>query len=497
MKKKIIAIALILILSCGSCYEAYAMDPVTAIEVAGGAIGTGGLAIGAGAALPIAAGLTAGALLALGISVTLSNASQEVGMTKHEYVMSKLEDWGESAGKTKDQIADAILSGATVARDGTIYLGKEAGKLLNQFGNWLYGEGMVSNTEQSGDMSITFDGVEYPVASELIWSGTQKIVFTTDVAFCRSTTAVNPVTYAFSNQQFTAKIYFWNTSLNDWGDYGQTIISGTPNSGSYYYQNCEAYVGSGNRYGISIPLLPSNVTIKNFLASLDGAWSPSGDALIDGDGFTGDEEEWRAKGDVLLPNDGMNIALNPDLIGSIADSLQDVVNKGVIGVGDYINGVIKAIDGLPIDVPVIDDKTGVITVPGIPAIPDIEDRVAIEDVPDVDIPDIEDREPILDPTLPVMPDSNGVDALGDLTLDLKSVFPFCLPFDAVDMLKLLRAERTTPFYHVDILVPLVNTHMEFDIDLTPFNGVADITRKMELILFCIGLAVSTRHILRS
>lgn len=497
MKKFIITIMLILSIFVSTGYKAYAAGEVgAALAVAGGSIGTAGLAAGSIPALPIAAGLAAGALIAVGINIALSDASKQEGMTKSQYMQAKLEEWGAAAGKTKDQIADAILSGATVARDGTIYLGREAGKLLNQFGNWLYGTNQVSLPSDSGQ-TVTINGVQtiycYKIAYKISGSGGAS-TFYTDIT---QQTYKNVSVFVAKDISLNYKIYFLSqgycygsgsVSPKAFAKQGNTDLYLASNSD--WVNSSQLSIDDADYVNMRIPRI--NAKITDIVASLNGELPITGGAIDDG--FVGDEEDWQAKGDVLLPADGEAIALSPGLLGTIADQIGDIVTDGTIAVKDYVDAVIDAVNDLPIDIPVTDDKTGVIEIPQIPAIP-YEDTASIEDVPDVDIPDV--RDPIVDPTIPVVPDGGGVDALGSLTLDLKSVFPFCLPFDAVDMIKLLNVPEQAPFYHVHVPIPAVNQSVDFDIDLSPFDSVAAVARKMEIILFCVGLAISTRAIIRS
>lgn len=83
---------------------------------------------------------------------------------------------------------------------------------------------------------------------------------------------------------------------------------------------------------------------------------------------------------------------------------------------------------------------------------------------------------------------------GDLTL--KDVFPFCIPFDMVDMVTGFRATREAPHIQWRLHVPNIVDYT-FDIDMSDYENVAQILRTMELICFCVALAFATRHIIRS
>lgn len=78
---------------------------------------------------------------------------------------------------------------------------------------------------------------------------------------------------------------------------------------------------------------------------------------------------------------------------------------------------------------------------------------------------------------------------------LEKLFPFCLPFDLVDFIQILDAQPETPRFTVSI--PYMTTRgmqtYQLDIDLSPFDSVAELLRDMECLLFIIGLIMVTRE----
>ncbi len=105
---------------------------------------------------------------------------------------------------------------------------------------------------------------------------------------------------------------------------------------------------------------------------------------------------------------------------------------------------------------------------------------------------------------PSNPDSSGgSDNTGDSDIDkgsfvrdLRLVFPFCIPFDLIDCIRLFNAEPVTPKVELPIHFPIVNVDYTFTIDLKDFDGVAKICRSMFMILFIIGLVLATRPLIR-
>lgn len=83
--------------------------------------------------------------------------------------------------------------------------------------------------------------------------------------------------------------------------------------------------------------------------------------------------------------------------------------------------------------------------------------------------------------------------IGNFMIDLTQFFPFCLPFDVVEFFTILCAEPEAPVFHWEIPVPQLNQTFEIDVDLSAWDDVAYLFRKMELLAFIVGLAIVTRE----
>ena len=81
----------------------------------------------------------------------------------------------------------------------------------------------------------------------------------------------------------------------------------------------------------------------------------------------------------------------------------------------------------------------------------------------------------------------------DYTLDFRKLFPFCIPFDIYKAVKLLDASPIAPVVHYKFYLSKSKTYT-IDLNLNKFNTVAAILRRMECLLFIIGLATATRRI---
>lgn len=84
---------------------------------------------------------------------------------------------------------------------------------------------------------------------------------------------------------------------------------------------------------------------------------------------------------------------------------------------------------------------------------------------------------------------------GAFALDLTSFFPFCIPFDLYDFLTCLNADPVAPVINWDLSLPGIGTY-PITIDLSPFDSVAQLLRRLQLLLFIIGLAVKTRDLIK-
>ena len=79
-------------------------------------------------------------------------------------------------------------------------------------------------------------------------------------------------------------------------------------------------------------------------------------------------------------------------------------------------------------------------------------------------------------------------------LDLKTFFPFCIPFDLYKMLTCLAAEPVAPVF--TFAIPTLKETYYFTVDLSPWNNVAATVRAGEVALFCVALVVATRKFIK-
>ena len=98
-----------------------------------------------------------------------------------------------------------------------------------------------------------------------------------------------------------------------------------------------------------------------------------------------------------------------------------------------------------------------------------------------------------EPTIPVVPPVSS--DIAGYTFDLKDIFPFCIPFDIYNFLKCLDAPPEAPVINWKIYAPGGGMY-PITIDLSCFDEVAQLLRRLELLLFCVGLAIKTRDLIK-
>lgn len=149
-------------------------------------------------------------------------------------------------------------------------------------------------------------------------------------------------------------------------------------------------------------------------------------------------------------------------------------------------GVDSGVISIPVDAAVDDVLVDVGTVPVGTTVSGVTDIIidnALAGTLDASIEETADLPPVVPP-----------EAVGDYTIDLTSFFPFCIPFDVYDAITLFSAEPVAP--NMPLYMTWRGTQYGFDIDLSSFDSLAAILRRMEIILFIVGLAAVTRRYIK-
>ena len=103
-----------------------------------------------------------------------------------------------------------------------------------------------------------------------------------------------------------------------------------------------------------------------------------------------------------------------------------------------------------------------------------------------------DLPPVVNPNPPVDPPAE----VQPYTVQLGDVFPFCIPFDLYHMVTLFVAEPEAPHAKWEFSLPFAAGTYKVEWDLQEWDEVAALCRKLELVLFCVGLAVVTSKLIK-
>lgn len=116
--------------------------------------------------------------------------------------------------------------------------------------------------------------------------------------------------------------------------------------------------------------------------------------------------------------------------------------------------------------------------------------IAIDETPVIPVPDEDEEDIVIDipQTIPItIPDDTNFEV--PIISGLQSKFPFSIPWDIKNMLKGLRSVRKAPKIEISWYIRPIDYTWNFSLDLTPFDGTAELFRTCFLISFIIGLCV--------
>ena len=106
----------------------------------------------------------------------------------------------------------------------------------------------------------------------------------------------------------------------------------------------------------------------------------------------------------------------------------------------------------------------------------------------------EDKKPAPMPEYPT-PDKVDIDG-SEATRDWRLVFPFCIPFDMIDLYRVFVAEPQAPHWEIPLKSETFNIDYTFVIDFEQFEVLAEIFRTFQIILFILGLCMITSKVIK-
>ena len=101
-------------------------------------------------------------------------------------------------------------------------------------------------------------------------------------------------------------------------------------------------------------------------------------------------------------------------------------------------------------------------------------------------------DPDPDPGVTPLPDMDAA----DYRVELSGIFPFCIPFDFVALLKTLDAEPRAPCFTFPVVIPALDYREDVKLDLAIFDDVAKVIRLCEKVSFILFLMFVTSKVIR-
>lgn len=86
--------------------------------------------------------------------------------------------------------------------------------------------------------------------------------------------------------------------------------------------------------------------------------------------------------------------------------------------------------------------------------------------------------------------------LKNIGAKMATLFPFCIPFDIKDSFKAMVAVQKAPVFETDIEFPSINFSYHIKIDMSEFETQVLIFRWGMILLFCVGLMLSTYQLIK-
>ena len=117
---------------------------------------------------------------------------------------------------------------------------------------------------------------------------------------------------------------------------------------------------------------------------------------------------------------------------------------------------------------------------------------SIKPKPDPDPGTDPDPKPDPDPEPAPLPDMDAA----DYKVELSGIFPFCIPFDFIALLRTLDAEPRAPCFTFPVVIPALSYREDVKLDLAVFDDVANVIRLCEKVSFILFLMFVTSKVIR-
>lgn len=229
--------------------------------------------------------------------------------------------------------------------------------------------------------------------------------------------------------------------------------------GYYFYRISYGNWPSSDMDFFGLSVIQTDLSIYSWLLGLSGVSYPTDNVA-----------------DVLWPQQDLAI----DKVGST--TWDDAIASDVVVPGEVADtGSIAIDDSIPADSDVI---------PGTVDVPEEKDDTKEEEKEKEEEEEEEGEkentdETVTDEDIGTLPDK--VAAVGDIT----KLFPFCIPFDLVALIKGMKAQEKAPVWHFKYYFKDINYTFEFTVDMTDYEKYIKIFRAGIMIFWIIALMFIT------
>lgn len=428
---------------------------------------------------------------ASGMDGAVRNQAAATGTQPLTYVGQLLNRWLSSGASNLgfSTLATKMQEGLSYLPDGTLYLDSEATAAVADFQRWAWDED-GANLEQFAVIG-TSDG-------NLHGGGYTAYVYDADMLITNSAglTAYYDDQFVLSNGP---NVLDTIALVGQSGRYYAVIINGYPG-----YQRYSLFVNvpvaEVREVGVSLRNMTTFTTTKTvtttpgvwtFVVAADNLWS---DVPIAAQAYTGALPDiGDMVGDSAVIGD-VDTFVGPmqqeqgtqlPLSGAVTVSADAAAR---LHLDNYLRAVAAAYAGSgTASVPVTDVGTG--DEDTLPLSVPLDNPIGVTGVTDAAI----DQSGSVAGSDAVASDFEGLD---DYTMDLTQFFPFCVPFDLAYLFDKLRADPEALVIDWHFLIPYLDVDIPIQIDLSPFDSLAQLLRSLEVIAFIVALLVGTKNLIQ-
>lgn len=126
--------------------------------------------------------------------------------------------------------------------------------------------------------------------------------------------------------------------------------------------------------------------------------------------------------------------------------------------------------------------------------PDYIDVLNDTFTPDTKPDFIPEDNPSVTPDTPINNDDINFNGINNI--DLKEIFPFCIPFDLVAILEFLNREPIAPHFVLPFVFEPLGVDYTFDIDFKDYEVLSRILRSFLIVIYVVALLLKTRDLIR-